>query len=48
MKVTQEMQYFKELTRKTRYIRSNTHEKICSRARHEFFRQGKTVIHYRI
>ena len=46
MKATQSMQYFKDLNKKNRHIRSNTHEKICSKIRYEKGKKGVTVMHY--
>lgn len=40
------MQYFKELNKKSRHIRSSTHEKICSKILYEHVRRGVTVMHY--
>ena len=40
------MNYFKELNKKNRHLRSNTHEKICSKIKYEHIKRGMTVMHY--
>jgi len=40
------MPYFKDLNKKNRHVRSNTHEKICAKIRYEQINKGMTVMHY--
>ena len=40
------MPYFKELNKKNRHIRANTHAKICAKIRYEAGKKGFTIMHY--